>query len=334
MAASKMQKSVVITDIDNTITDFFGMWAKVMDKTLDRMAQSRKIERQTIETEMKQLPRPYRFHDLAGAMKKLPCLQPKSPQEAMKFKRDDARILHQWNKERGDLSKLYDGVVDTMKSVKQAGGKFVIFTDSPAASTVSRLAQMKIPSDLVDAVYTQPNVNKDLNALPPLQVDNPESKIMHDLAAKTVEFAPDTRKPNPESMLRILKDMGAKPEEAIMVGDNAADGGSAVPVGVTFAWQKQGADVDALTIDMQNNRLGGDNGYMVGVDATKAKFNATNRPDVVLENGYKDMAKHFTFVPTQKDQQKQKAEKNQSKNTSTVMAAALASQRSTGKVAS
>lgn len=295
-------KALIVTDVDNTITDFFNTWGKITDKALDSLAESRGMKREDLVADIREnVPGEDRFHNIAGLIKHTPSLQPKTEAERAKFEKDDARIIKEWQKGRSEGSKPYEGVIQTFQRAKASGAKVVLFTDSPERSTIERVSMLGIDPKLIDKIYTQPNVDKDGNRVPPpLEYKGPHAEVRNALAAKTVVLPPDTHKPNPKALQQIMDDMGVKPEHTVMVGDNIrSDGGSGIGAGTDYAWQKAGTVMKSET-DRCMSEMNDKPDYKIGTAAHLAQMNDDNRPTVVLEGGFKELNKHFRWVSADK----------------------------------
>ena len=94
---------------------------------------------------------------------------------------------------------LFDGIVDMLKTLRDKGYKTAIATSRTHEGTMKYLNQFGI-ADYFDAVVTMEDVKN--------------------------------HKPNPETCLMALEKLGAKPSEAVMLGDTRFDIGCANNAGV------------------------------------------------------------------------------------------------------
>ena len=97
-------------------------------------------------------------------------------------------------------------------------------------------------------------------------------------------------------MKRILDDMGIKdPSTAVMVGDNIrADGTAAIALGMNYAWQKGGTEIDDVTLRCYKTFCQNPEYKLTTADHL-AQMNDTNRPTEVLES-FTDLNKHYRFT--------------------------------------
>ncbi|MGD9639281.1 MAG: HAD family hydrolase [Alphaproteobacteria bacterium] len=298
--SEKRDVSLVVSDVDNTILDFFGTWGVSTKKAFEDLAVSRNISMDDLVADVMKNTHPeYRMHDLPAMVKAAPILQPKNEEEKAKFAKDDARIIHNWQKERA-ATPFYDGVVATIRKMKSNGCKFVLYSDGPVSSVVARLAQRNFPADLIDGIYAQPALpDAKTGKVPPLATDSKSAAFVEALGDKIRPLYDCPHKPNPDALLRIIKDMEIEnPKEVVMVGDNLrSDCGGGNRAGVNTAWQKDGADVCKEAVDFYFTVPTNPN-YAVGLERmTKQLEDPANTPTVVLEKGFKDLDKLFRFVP-------------------------------------
>lgn len=293
----KQPIALVVSDIDNTISDKFNVWGNALDSALDKLAKLHKRDRKDIEQDLlahvpesvKHISGPYIGKDLRSDVACTPSLKPSSPE----MEKEQERIFHEWDKDRSK-AELYGGVLPTINKIKASGAKLVLYTDSRESVCVPRLAKMGITADMIDALYVQPDL-KDGQI-----IRNPVKGVANDFRAalgdKLVLLDPKTNKPNPKNMQRILDDMGVKdPKTAVMVGDNIrADGTGAIAVGMNFAWQKQGTVINDATLYCYK-AFCQDPNYKLTTAEHLEQMNDTNRPTAVL-NGFADLNKFYRFT--------------------------------------
>jgi len=133
---------------------------------------------------------------------------------------------------------LYPGAREGLDGLRERGIKVVGLTDSPRNSAEARVRALQLDQKL-DALYTLP-------AYPlPQWVDERirrrEGEGHYRLGIPVVELTPDCEKPSGSGLKRVLQDLGLRPEEALVVGDNRAkDGGTARAAGCAWAWAEYG----------------------------------------------------------------------------------------------
>lgn len=305
----KKDVSLVVCDIDNTISDTFNLWGEALDKAVDDLAALHKTDRKTMEeTLLAAVPEnnrgssgPLLGINIRADIAQTPALQGNTPEEKAFFEKEHEKIIHNWQKKR-DEAVLFKGVLPVIQKIKAAGAKFVLYTDARESGCLPRLAKLGINPDMIDALYVQPD--KEGMKITPFAVKSELSEFKKAMQGKIFRLPAHSSKPNAENMANILKDFGISADKTVMVGDNIrCDGGSAAAVGASFAWQKQGAEVTKATRRCYA-RFAANPNYKIGIDAHLSQMNETNKPEFVLENGFADLSKYCRFVSAQKSDEK------------------------------
>lgn len=302
----KQDIDLMILDIDNTLIDHFNVALETTDWAVKELGKSRGIEPQKIldyiGEHKKEMSPEARFHDISKLIKAVPMLHnPKDEEEAKKFARDDAWIAFEVAKRRRNVAP-YPGVMSTLNKASKAGTGIVFYSDSSALEALKKVYRAGFNPDDIAGVYVRKNQDEDA-----LEKSNHGKfgKFLERLGKKL--HYNEGWKPSPARIKEITLSFDVRdPKRAVMVGDNInSDGGSAVPVGVNFAWQKQGAVVPERNLEIYDylNTLPH---YKVGIEAHLEKINDQNRPDVVLENGFPDLPKHYHFTKGGSDSERDK----------------------------
>ena len=304
--AKKKEIGLMICDVDNTVSDYFLKWANTTDKAIKKLAVLHGIPEEAIYDDIAEnVTFNNRFYDITALIRETKILLPKTLEESIEFEKGHARIAHECDKERNS-DKAYAGVLPLLRKAKAAGTKIVFYTDAPASLAVMRLARIGIKVDNMEGGYGQSDTPTESGRyVRPILIDGQTKRYIEELGDKVAVL--DGMKPNPSIMQKILDKFEVKDaSKVVMVGDNIrSDGGGAIPLGMEYAWQKQGAEVDDLCRYV-NKKLCGGSSYKLGVEGHLEQINDKNRPTTVLEGGFKDLAKHYKFVPVEKAQKKSK----------------------------
>lgn len=306
----KKDVCLVVSDIDNTIADKFDGWGKALSSALDSLATLHGRDRADIERDMLKSGEGkvlYVGRDIRHDVANTPSLHSEDPY----IEKEHEKIFHEWDKLKNKTAKTYDGVFATINKIRASGAKFVLYTDSRATAAVARLARMGITADMIDGLYAQPD-DKD-TAMP---LAGKAKELKDGLGARLTALPPDTFKPNPLNMQRILNDMDIKnPAAAVMIGDNIkSDGGGAIALDMKFAWQKGGTVMSAETLKCYEIFFKNSHYRLTTADHL-TQMNDSNRPTEIL-NDFKELSKHFHFVPNER----QKQEKHQLPKTPAALA--------------
>ena len=315
----KTPVNLIISDIDNTISDYFNNWGEAWDMGIGRLAASRGIAKDDLYAEIREKASGYaRFHNFPDIVKETPSLslEGKSAEERARLEKEDAKICHDVAKQYHGNNKLYDGVLATIRKAKAAGTKVVFYTDSPASGAVARMADMGYPLDLVDGLVcradgtTEEVDGKIRFKKAPLQVSGGTySKYRDELVAKLgdklVINGGDVWKPNMKVLEDIMALHGSTAEQTVMVGDNIKSDGGAVRLGCHFAWQKEGSEVRD-NVNVMYPKINEQSDYKIGAQAHLNMLAKMSKEDpvlgkqyqdkmVTLEGGFKDLNKFFQF---------------------------------------
>ncbi len=140
----------------------------------------------------------------------------------------------------------YKGVLDALAALKAKGVPVVALTDAPRNPAEYRARTMGFDK-LLSGLYTLPGFS--------FPSRGEEKLIAQDILAKdergdyraacpVVELTRDCEKPNPEGALRICRDFGVNPKEALVVGDTLhKDIAVARQIGAVDCWAEYGTYV-------------------------------------------------------------------------------------------
>ena len=245
MSDEKKPVKLIVSDIDNTISDYFNNWGMAWDKGVEELAKSRGLEKDKLYDSIRDNAEGYaRFHNFPDIIRETPELsyEGKSAEERKRLEKIDAKICHDVAKQYHEGNKMYEGVIATVRKAKAAGAKFVLYTDSPASGAVARMADMNFPLDLLDGLVcradgTTENVDGKVQfKKAPLQVtggryDGYRDQLVAKLGDKLVMNEGNVWKPNMDVMQSIMDAHGAKASETVMVGDSIKSDGGAVRLG-------------------------------------------------------------------------------------------------------
>lgn len=293
--------NLVVSDIDNTIADKFGTWGNSLDVAMDKLSKLYGRERADIEQDllahvpesMKHISGPYIGKDLRSDVACTPSLKPTSPEQEKALE----KIFHEWDIDKSK-AELYEGSAATIRKIKAAGAKFVLYTDSRESVCIPRLAKMGITADMLDGLYVLPDLKDGQIIHKP--VKGAAQELKEALGDKLVVLPPKSNKPNPKNMQKILDDMGiTDPSTTVMVGDNIrSDGTAAITLGMNYAWQKGGTVIDEPTKRCYDVFCQDPN-YKLTTAEHLSQMNDTNRPTEVLES-FMDLNKFYRFTSAEK----------------------------------
>lgn len=230
----KPQKSALITDLDNTLFDWFDIWSATFIPLLDKTVEISGIPRQQLISEIQPIHEKHGTAEYTFLLQEIPSLLKMygSPEKIMEVL-DPA--IHASRSSRLKHMKLYDGVFDTLSELKSRGIRVIAYTESKKWYTQYRLNRMGL-DHLIDHVYSPED--HDINPI-------------RDGELTTIEFehtqfsyTPHGEiKPNPALLLSIIKEQGLYKEECVYIGDSEIkDIDMAKNAGVTCIFAKYGTN--------------------------------------------------------------------------------------------
>jgi phosphoglycolate phosphatase len=208
--------TVLVTDMDNTLFDWLGMWQAAFGAMLERLVADSGVPRETLEEELFALHQRHGTTEYAFAIQELPSLRARHPPEELPIRY--AAAIEAYRTMRRRTLALYPGVLDTLRAVRAAGALVVAYTESRAYYAGYRVRTLGLDGAL-DYLYSLPD-----HALPegttPSQIRRypPEHyRLRRTVHRHTREGA---WKPDASVLLEILRDVGAEPGLAVYVGDS------------------------------------------------------------------------------------------------------------------
>ncbi len=330
----KKPVKLIVSDIDNTISDYFNNWGLAWDKGIGALAESRGMEKDKLYEEIRDNADGYaRFHNFPDIIKQTPSLslEGKTPEERARLEKNDAKICHEVAKEYHNGNTMYEGVMATIRKAKAAGAQFVLYTDSPVSGAIARMADMQFPIDMLDGLVCRADPTTEVVdgkvqfKKAPMQVtggvyNGYRDQLVEKLGDKLVINDGEVWKPNMDVMQGIMDRHGATAEETVMVGDNIKSDGGAVRLGCHFAWQKEGSEVcpEAQAMYSKINEMAS---YKVGAQAHLDNLEKMSKEDpalgkmyqdkmVTLEGGFKDLNKFFRFQSAERSNAQAKTVEN------------------------
>ncbi|MBN2223106.1 MAG: HAD family hydrolase [Deltaproteobacteria bacterium] len=283
---NKRTISVVITDLDNTLFDWFGIWYRCFRPMLNEIVRISGVPEQRIIREIRTVHQKYGTTEYAFLIEELPSVRRKHPNGDIRVIYDAAIEAYRENRRRH--LRLYPTVMDTLASIKQAGCLLVAYTESVEFYTNYRIRKLGLDG-VIDVVYSPPDhaVPEDFTPAYP-----PETYTF----ARTVQrHTPEGEyKPNPKVLLGIIGDIGAAKDEAVYVGDSLhKDIQMAQAAGVLDVFAAYGRIQEKEAYDLLG-RVTHWTQEMVERERSAAAQNIT--PSITLKKEFAEMRAHVHFV--------------------------------------
>lgn len=291
------QISVVVTDLDNTLYDWFEAWYASFSAMLDELVHQSGVAREVLEREFRAIHQKYGTSEYAFSIEELPSLKQKHP-EALHLAEMYQTAIDAFRAARRATLKLYPGVLETLESFKKRGCLLVGYTESMAFYTNYRMRKLGLDS-ILDFLYSPPDhelpeklTAEEIRHYPKDQYEL--KKTVHRVTPK------DELKPNPALLLDIIRDVGAPKEKTIYVGDSKMkDVYMAQRGGIIDVWAEYGAVQHKPGYDLLRRVS-----HWTETDVEKEKEIMRDAkqivPTYVLKHGFKELLDFFDFVPFKK----------------------------------
>lgn len=207
---------LLVTDLDNTLWDWFHAWYASFSAMLAKVSELSGIHEGQLEKEIQDVHRRRHTAEYSYLLNEVPSLvgaaRGKPPLEVY----DEA--MHVLHSKRARATRLYDGVKNTLSNVRSRGVPVVAYTESIAYWTEWRIRRTGLDG-LIDVLYSSPDHDlpdgisfEEIRTLPPEAYGLRETKHR--------EVARGTIKPDSRILESIVADFGVRPREVVYVGDS------------------------------------------------------------------------------------------------------------------
>jgi FMN phosphatase YigB (HAD superfamily) len=283
--------SVIVTDLDNTLWDWFNIWHSSFKPFLEELSRVTGISEADLKLEIKAIHQQHHTSEYSHLLQELPCLRERfgnafNPYEVL------PTVVEAFRGGRRAAGKLYPSVLDTLLKIKSAGTIIVGFTESQFYYTTQRVRTFGLDG-VLDILYSAED--RGLISQEELQQMRTKPDSFYKLNKTKTRILPThAKKPNAALLTSILNDLNVTPECAVYIGDdlhkdilmaNEAHMLSAhAKYGVSHRDSRYQLLVDVthwtpLAVELQRN----------------AKKDGT--PDYVLVESFSELLNYFNFIP-------------------------------------
>lgn len=287
---------VLITDMDNTLYDWFFAWHQSFSALLTSISEISGISEDDLKPEIRRIHQARGTAEYSFLIEEMPSLKAKHGDVNLLAIYDDA--IHEFRKARIRCLQLYPGVENTLRKLRNNGTLLVGYTDSLAFHTLDRIRRLKLDG-LLHFVYS-PADHEFPIGLTHEQVRR-YAGTRYELSATVARHVPaGERKPNPQVLKDILKDVHAAPEDCIYVGDSLLkDVGMAQDAGVVDVYAKYGVTDYKDEYDLLRAVS---HWTDEDVEAERRLKERDVTPSHVLNRGFDELLDLFHFVGAKSDE--------------------------------
>jgi phosphoglycolate phosphatase len=217
-AAARSFATVLVTDMDNTLFDWLGMWQAAFGAMLEHLMADSGVPRATLEADFFAIHQRHGTTEYAFAIQELPSLRARHAPDAEDLPGRYAAAIDAYRVMRRRTLALYPGVRETLRAVRAAGALVIAYTESRAYYADYRVRTLELDGAL-DYLYSLPD-----HALPEgvtasqIRRYPPEHYRLRSTVARHTREG--TWKPDASVLRDILSDVGAEPAAAVYVGDS------------------------------------------------------------------------------------------------------------------
>lgn len=234
----KKRINCIITDLDNTIWDWFTMWYESFNPYLNRISKELEVDLSLLKEDFKRLHQKYGSTEASYIYDELQSIST-DKKAVFNSSTNNKSIIHEYNSLKKNNLSLYDGVLDTLKALKDKGVLIIGFTESLSFFTKYRLKQLQLDG-LFDVIYAP--IGYEL----PQSVERYYNEEYWEPEITEFRYLPNQiSKPAPEILEVITKDFNIDKTNTIYIGDKLdKDINMANQADITSVYAKYGNSVN------------------------------------------------------------------------------------------
>jgi len=212
----KQRISVVVTDLDNTLFDWVGIWHKSFTAMVAQLVTESGISEDVLLSEFKKIHEKHRTSEYAFSIQELPSLQKQFPRQNLveRFK----GAVDAYRAARKTALCLYSDVAESLEKLKDKGCLLIGYTESMSFYSHYRVLNLGLDR-IIDYLYSPPDhgLPKDMTTAGIRSHPEESYKLRR---AVNQHVRKGEGKPDPAVLLDIMRSVGACTSEAIYIGDS------------------------------------------------------------------------------------------------------------------
>lgn len=235
-----MLRKLLITDLDNTLYNFIDFYAPVFRAMIHALSKKLNIEEQILKKEFRKVYSIRGSLEYAFSIQEIELFQSYTPEKIQELI-DLARGV--MSRVRPVSLTVYDGVKETLQTLKKDGIYIAAASNAPFYQAVNRLRQLHI-EHLFDALvcWEGPQIPED--SFTTKSIENKQKKIAQTRIPKVWQLPKERLKPNAYSYELLISEFKVERKFSYVVGDSIAkDVYPAIEIGANGVWAKYGEKV-------------------------------------------------------------------------------------------
>lgn len=280
-----------VTDLDDTLYDWVGMWYASFSAMLRAISYKGHVSRGDLIEDFRTIFAKHGTCEYAFAIEELESLRRAHPSGDLTAIYSDA--IEDYRRARRAALRLYPDVENTLTTVKESGALIVAYTESQAFYSESRLRKLGLDR-LIHYLFSPPD--HDLPAgLTPAQIRRyPASHYELELT-ETRSIHKGHVKPNPAVLRDILDEFKVHPSEVAYVGDKLfKDVAMAQRAGVHDVWAAYGESHSREEYELLKAVT---HWSPAAVAKEQTATEDSVRPTFKLEHSFGELLEFFDFEP-------------------------------------
>ncbi|MFJ1583525.1 HAD family hydrolase [Streptomyces sp. NPDC088197] len=239
--------SLLVTDLDNTLWDWFGAWHASFSAMLTRLSELSEVPEEVLVDEIREVHQRRGTTEYSLLLNELPSLLNKKTRTPPLEYYDDA--IHIQNRQRILHTSLYPGVMGTLHGLKEKGVRIVAYTESVAYWSEWRIKATGLDG-VIEVLYSAPDHDFPTGVSTETLRTKPASD--YGLNKTTHNHVPaGIIKPNTQVLSSILASYASDPHKSLYVGDSLMkDVSMAQKIGVHDAYASYGTSIDKIGYDL------------------------------------------------------------------------------------
>ena len=287
----KLQVSLLVIDLDNTVWDWFDAWYQSFTALLEGLHDATGIAIADLESEIRPIHQARFTSEYSWLVEEMVSLQALVPQGGdVRERFEDA--IHRQNSARKRSTRAYPGVIETLRTVNAVGVPVVAYTESLEFWTRWRIKLLGLDG-VIDRLYSSPDhdmpIGVDVDKKRWFPAENYQFTFTehHHVPAGIV-------KPDPHILQQIIDEYGIDPSQVAYVDDSLMkDVAMAQTVGALDVYAQYGdSHLDPRYAQLQRVS------HWLDTAVKKEQSNSPGvhpTPSYVLDKGFDQLLDFFDF---------------------------------------